>query len=185
MRRFSRRRSASERFGFLGWLALGAGLASLGLALFDPARGAARRAAIRDRTTSAAKTLGARTRSLGTRTRGRLLDTSSRMRGRIHELRARLSEGSVSDAIIEERIRAQIGRIVSHPGALRVSATRGCVEITGPVLAKEAEELVERIRGVRGVKDVVERLEVHEEAGSEPSFREIAGQRERTAGLAG
>jgi osmotically-inducible protein OsmY len=185
MLRFSRRRSASDRFGFLGWLALGAGVASLGLTLFDPTRGAARRAAIRDRTTSAAKSLGSRTRSLGARTRGRLLDTSSRMRGRIQAMRARLSDGSVSDAIIEERIRAQIGRIVSHPGALRVSATRGCVEITGPVLAKEAEELVERIRGVRGVKDVVERLEVHEEAASEPSFQEIANRRERTAGFAG
>jgi len=183
--RFSRRRSAAERFGFLGWLALGAGVASLGLTLFDPTRGAARRAAIRDRATSAARTLGARTRDLGTRTRGRLLDTSSRMRGRMHEMRVRLQEGAVSDAVLEERIRLQIGRLVSHPGALRVSATRGSVEIIGPVLAKEAEELVERIRGMRGVKDVVERLEVHEEAGSEPSFQEIAGKRGHATGFAG
>jgi hypothetical protein len=163
MRRSSRR-SASGRFGFLGWLVLGAGLASLGFTLFDPARGAARRAMLRERTSSTV-------RRIGGQTRGRLLDASSRVRGRVQKLRARLSEGEVPDPVLEERVRAQIGRAVSHPGALRVSAVRGCVEITGPVLAGEVEDLVEGIRAVRGVKDVVERFDVHEEAASEPSLQ--------------
>lgn len=163
-RNFAFRRSPSRPFGPLGWVALGAGLATLGVALFDPTSGAARRAMLRDKTSSSL-------RRLRDGARGRVLDARSRASGALHEMRTRLTEGAVADPILVKRVRAQIGQAVSHPGALRVSAVDGCVEITGPVLASEVDDLVSRIRAVRGVKDVVERFDVHEKAGSEPAFQ--------------
>jgi hypothetical protein len=168
-RNFGFRRARSRRSGRLGWLALGAGLATLGLALFEPTRGAARRAALREKTSSGL-------RRVREGTRGRLSDARARARGALHELRARFEEGEVSDSVLEERVRAKMGRAVSHPGALRVSAAQGCVEISGPVLADEAGELIDSIRGVRGVKDVVDRLDVHESAGNEPALQGAASR---------
>ena len=167
LRSFAFRRTPSRPLGPLGWLALGAGLATLGLTLFDPTRGAARRAMLRDKTSASL-------RRLRDGARGRVLDARSRASGALHEMRARLTEGDVPNPTLENRVRAQIGRAVSHPGALRVSAVDGCVEITGPVLASEVDDLVRRIRAVRGVKDVVERFDVHEEAGSEPALQGAA-----------
>jgi hypothetical protein len=157
-------RRATRRFAPLGWLALGAGLASVGMALLDPSRGAARRALLRDKGSSGL-------RRLREGTRGRLVHARSRAKGALHELRARFAKGEVSDATLEERVRSQLGRSVSHPGALRVSALAGCVEISGPVLAEEADDLIDSIRGVRGVKDVVDRLDLHDFAGSEPALQ--------------
>jgi osmotically-inducible protein OsmY len=147
---------------WLWWLGLGVGVGVAGAALLSPRRGAARRARLRDQARS-------RIRNLGADVRGRLIDARQRARGVIHEAGVRLSESDVSDRILEERVRAQIGRVVSHPAALRLTATDGCVEITGPVLMEEADSLVNAIRSVRGVKDVVDRLDVHDAPGSPPT----------------
>ena len=165
-------RFGARSYGSLGWLALGAGLASAAFTFLDPQRGAARRAMLRDKTASAL-------RRLGRHARGQLLDARLRLRGRAHELRARLREREVDDAVLEDRVRAQIGRVVSHPRALRVAALDGCIEVSGPVLAHEVDALLEGIRSVRGVKAVAQQLDIHDEPGREPALQ---GEGSRQAG---
>jgi hypothetical protein len=166
------RRPAGFSFGPLGWLALGVGLAAAGFTLFDPRRGGARRAMIRDKVAS-------RARKVREEGRGLLIHAADRIRGAIHETRARFDEGGISDSVLEDRVRAQMGRAVSHPGGLRIKAVDGCIEIAGPVLRHEVDGLVDRIRSVRGVKDVVERLDVHDEPGNEPALQGAGSRQAR------
>jgi hypothetical protein len=166
---FPMRIPTARQFGFFGWLALGIGLAA-SLALFEPRRGAARRARIRDK-------LSSRRRRIGNGARGLLVDAGHRLRGVVHDARGRLRERRINDVLLEDRVRAQMSRTVSHPGALRIKAVNGCIEISGPILRREVGELVDRIRSVRGVKDVVERLDVQDESGSEP-WLQGAGSRQ-------
>jgi osmotically-inducible protein OsmY len=156
MRRVSRGGRAGHP---LWWTALGAALATTVSVLFDPRRGAARRAMIRDQASS-------RARSLAVALRRRTDDLRCRAAGAVHELRARLEErgGGIPDERIEARVRSQLGRPVSHPGALEVRVRDGCVEVSGPILAHEVEELLHAIRSVRGVRDVVDRLDVRRTA---------------------
>jgi hypothetical protein len=91
MRRFVTRSSGRD-FGFLGWLALGLGIGIAGFTLLEPTRGAARRAALREKTSSGL-------RRLGTQTRDRLQDARSRVRGAIEQRRNRLAERSQSRSV--------------------------------------------------------------------------------------
>jgi hypothetical protein len=59
-----------------------------------------------------------------------------------------------------------MGWVVSHPHALEVTAEQGRVTLSGPILAREVDELLSCVSRVRGVADVENRLEVHEEAGN-------------------
>ena len=104
--------------------------------------------------------------------RGAALDISSRTRGAMHELRARRNErGDVPDDILAERVRAQIGRPVSTPGALEIDVHDGRVEIRGTILSREADPLLRTVRRVRGVRDIVDRLERHEPSGHTASLQ--------------
>jgi hypothetical protein len=80
------------------------------------------------------------------------------------------------DRALATRVRAKIGRYVAHPGAIEVSATRGCVVLTGSVLAHEHNELVDAIAAVPGVQDMYDRLNVFERAGG---ISELQGRRGR------
>jgi hypothetical protein len=139
----------------LGWLGIGLGLGAAGSALLDPRLGSARRAVLRDK-------LRSRGRELAVHLRGRIRDAGSRVRGALREARARLAERDVPDDILVERVRAQIGRPVSHPRAIEVSAQRGCVELCGSISARELSRLLSRVRRVRGVKQVIDHLEVRD-----------------------
>jgi uncharacterized membrane protein len=57
-----------------------------------------------------------------------------------------------------------MGRHVSHPSSIEVSARNGVVHLCGPILAHEVDDLVCAVKSVRGVEDVVDALEVHESA---------------------
>ena len=85
-----------------------------------------------------------------------------RARGKAHELRARFREREVADDVLEQRVRARLGRAVSQPHALHVKALDGCVEVSGPIPADELASLRDALRDVRGVKGVFEQLDVHE-----------------------
>jgi hypothetical protein len=134
-----------------------AGAAGIGAAImyaFDPALGARRRAIARDKLRRAMR-------------EGRhAADTSWRdLRNRAHgfaaEMPARLHHDGVADDILVERVRAAIGRAVSHPHALVVRAEGGAVTLGGPVLRGEVDGLLASVRGVRGVERVEDQLERH------------------------
>lgn len=134
------------------------------VALLDPRRGAARRAVLRDKSFStardAAEVASRRARDLG-----------HRLRGVVYEAKARLSNEEVPDDILVERVRAQLGRPVSHPRAIRVDAQDGCVVLAGPILAGEAEELIRQVSRIAGVRSIRSELDLHDEPGDVPALQ--------------
>lgn len=138
-------------------LVTGAGIGAGMMYFFDPIRGRRRRALLRDQFHRAWS------RS------GNVLDTTSRnLRDRIEgigaESRARLHEEHVSDDVLVQRVRSKMGRVVSHPHAIQVSARDGNVTLSGPVFDDEVPRLLSAVERVRGVNQVEDRLEPHRDA---------------------
>ncbi|MDQ3997625.1 MAG: SRPBCC family protein [Gemmatimonadota bacterium] len=146
--------------GVVGAFGLGAAV----MYLLDPGRGARRRRAVRDKVVHALhKTEDAAS------TTGR--DLRNRAWGLASEIRGRFEREAVDDDVLVARVRAELGRVVSHPSSIAVTAADGRVTLSGPVLASEAEALRSRIRGVRGVRDLADQLEVHERTDDVPGLQ--------------
>ncbi|HEU5055138.1 MAG TPA: SRPBCC family protein [Kofleriaceae bacterium] len=146
------------RIVFLGGLGLGAAL----MYALDPASGRRRRARMRDRMSS----LGRRERDLfgkGAR------DLGHRLEGGVHALGG--PGDGASDRVVADRVRAAIGRAVSHPGAIEVDVQGGSVTLTGQVLERETRELMRRVGRVAGVRSVDDRLERHRTPDGIPSLQ--------------
>ncbi|MGH7572321.1 MAG: SRPBCC family protein, partial [Gemmatimonadota bacterium] len=77
----------------------------------------------------------------------------------------------VADDVLAERVRSKMGRHVSHPGAIEVTARWGRVTLRGPILAHELEDLLSAVASVRGVRDIDDRLEVHRDPGDVPGLQ--------------
>jgi hypothetical protein len=103
-------------------------------------------------------------------------DARNRMYGMVAEAKSLGGKGQPTDDVLVERVRARIGRAVSHPRAIEVKAHDGCVILSGPVLAHEVENLIDNVRWVRGVLRVENQLDVHDEAGN---FSALQGGIER------
>lgn len=151
----------------LAGVIVGAGL----MYYLDPERGRSRRARLRDQA-------GRTARDTGDKVEGKLEDLGNRAEGMAHEARSRFKSGSegesrdgVSDATLEARVRSEIGHEISHPGAIEVTARGGRVTLSGPILADEVDRLIARVALVSGVSDVVNRLEVHQDAGNISSLQ--------------
>jgi hypothetical protein len=124
--------------------------------VLDPDKGRRRRAIGRDKLTSAVR----HTRRL---VDGAARDASARMRG-LRALAQRARRPLPDDLQLIERVRARMGRVVSHPHAIQVGALDGRVMLSGHVLASEVGPLLDAVRTVWGVEDVEEHLAVHESA---------------------
>ena len=142
-------------------LAGGIGLGAALMYMLDPDRGRRRRALLRDQLVRVAHgtpdAVGAAARDLSNRARGLAAGVGSM-----------LSSEEVSDEVLVARVRSKMGRVVSHPHAIEVTAAQGRVTLGGPVLAHEVEHLLSGVSRVRGVADVESRLEVHADAGNVP-----------------
>ena len=155
------------------WGMLGAGIAlgAVAAALIDPRRGAARRAIFRDKGLSVArharKTLERRGR-----------DLRQRMKGVVWE--AMHADEEVPDDILAERVRAQLGRPLSHPRLVDLRAENGRIILLGAVLADEVDSLLARVAHVRGVKQIDSQLDVCEHEGE---LERHAGARWRVSAL--
>ena len=66
-----------------------------------------------------------------------------------------------SDRVLADRVRAALGRAVSHPSAIQVEVRDGCAVLSGQVLESETRELMRRVGRVAGIKAVNDRLERH------------------------
>lgn len=124
--------------------------------VFDEHRGAQRRAYARDKVIHAGHVLGR-----GIRKRGQ--DLLNRAFGSVAEwrsgIRDRMTE--ISDDQLVDRVRSQLGHVVSHSGLLRVSAREGYVTVGGPVLESEVGKIRNRMKKIRGVKECHLELEPH------------------------
>ncbi len=152
---------------FPGGLLLGVGL----MYFLDPIRGRKRRARINEAVMRAQR-----------QERELLAKASRDARQRAHGLVERTKHRPSPDApdqVIESRVRACLGRAVSHPGALDVVVHDGRVVLRGPVFTYEADFVLRAVRRVAGVREVVDRMERHDTASSVPSLQG-EGRRQRT-----
>lgn len=136
---------------------VGGALGALAMYFLDPREGRRRRARTRDKMVHAGKRLN---QAGGVTAR----DTVHRARGVLATARKLFEHDEVSDAVLVERVRAELGRAVSHSHAVVVAADHGHVTLSGPVLSEEARPLLRCVRGVPGVKAVSDRLAVYEDA---------------------
>lgn len=124
--------------------------------MLDPDKGKRRRALVGDKTYS----LVSDTRqALGAAAR----DAAHRIDGLRARARRFVTDMPVPDDLqLIERVRARMGRLVSHPHAIQVGANNGRVTLSGPVLAYEVSRLLDAIRSVWGVSAVEDRLVVYD-----------------------
>lgn len=145
-------------------LVVAAGVGALLMYLLDPAQGRRRVALARDKVTR----IGRKTSEM---TDAGLRDLANRAAGIGAELRGATSGERVSDEVLVERVRARLGRSVSHPRSIEVSAASGCVTVSGPVLEHEVEHLLRALESVRGVRQIENRLDVHATADHVPALQ--------------
>jgi uncharacterized membrane protein len=79
--------------------------------------------------------------------------------------------GSVDDDTLIGRVRAALGRVVSHPHAIEVASSGGHVTLLGPILSYEVRPLLRAMRRVPGVRAVSDQLTVYNEPGNVPSLQ--------------
>ena len=97
--------------GILGGLCIGAAL----MYFLDPDRGRRRRHLVRDQLVHAGRVSGDAVDATSR-------DLRNRARGVAAAARGRLRPGEADDAVVAERVRSAIGRVVSHPGAVTVAS---------------------------------------------------------------
>jgi uncharacterized membrane protein len=136
---------------------LGGALGACAMYFLDPQSGRRRRARTRDRLVHARRRLG----EAGDVT---ARDTAHRAQGIMAGARRLLGHEEVADEVLVGRVRATLGRYVSHPHAIEVAAGGGHVTLEGPVLAREARPLVRAVRSVSGVRSVADHLAVYASA---------------------
>jgi hypothetical protein len=140
----------------------GLGIGTAAMYVLDPDRGKRRRALLRDKLVLAQRKTG-ECIELTAR------DVSNRARGIATSIQSRFTSDDADDAVLVDRVRSKLGRLVSHPGAIEVAATDGNVTLSGPILEDEVADLLSCVKSTHGVNDVNNSLEVHKEAGNHPA----------------
>jgi hypothetical protein len=139
----------------LGILVGGLGLGAALMYVLDPERGKRRRAVVRDKALSGM-------RRAGNRVAAKSRDAANRARGAAAEVKSLTRNDEADDSVLEERVRAELGRVVDRPASIEVSAIAGTVLLSGAVRTDELDDLLSAVRGVPGVVDVENRLEMYE-----------------------
>jgi uncharacterized membrane protein len=142
----------------------GAALGAAAMYLFDPDKGRRRRALLRDQLVSGANHLDDAVDVIAR-------DLAHRAQGVLADARSTFTHEQVSDEVLSERVRAKLGRLVSHPGAIDTQVDQGRVRLSGPVLTHEHRDLLEGIRSVRGIVGLEDRLEPHKTSEGVPALQ--------------
>ena len=145
------------------WLGAGALL----MFYLDPARGRRRRALVRDKFVRAghvaAETIDGTRRDLGNRWQG--------VKARVQRLR---EDDPVDDAVLGDRVRAQLGRYTTQAGDITVDVSNGEVTLRGCAVNSEAKKLIRAVSRVPGVCNVIDLLEHNEDpAGTRASVMSV------------
>ncbi len=153
------------------WIA-GVGLGAGCMYLMDPDRGRARRALLHDKTTSAY-------REVRRSVEKAQADLANRAHGLLAQVKSAMQHEPVEEDQLIARVRAKLGRLVSHPHAIEVFAHDGAITLGGSVLEHEAHQLLSGVGSIHGVSSVCDHLLRH----SEESFNaSLQGRRERRPG---
>jgi CBS domain-containing protein len=149
-----RARNQANRLAFWGGLGFGSAVACL-LAYFgDPRLGRRRRAFAGAKLAHASRT-GRR----GVGKAGRTV--ANHTRGLWARIRANLGPDGATDEVLQERVRAALGRLSRNVSAIDVAVADGSVTLNGPILEREHRRVVRAARRVRGVRAVHDCLERH------------------------
>jgi hypothetical protein len=148
----------------LGTTIAAGGVGAVLMYAFDPDRGRARRARLRDKLVRAEHELADEART-------GWHDLTNRSRGVAHDVATVALPDAADDEVVAERVRARLGRAIEHPGALEVLCRGGVVTLKGPILRSEVQPLVRAVKRVRGVRHVVEELDIREDAGNLPALQ--------------
>ena len=149
----------------LSTIVMGAALGAATMFIFDPDKGRRRRALVRDQARRSLLDAGhlvqVSARDLGHRARG--------VRATVRRFfkRNRVAD----DLVLIERVRAKMGRVVSHPHAIQIGARNGRVTLSGPILPAEAEPLLDAVRSVWGVSSIEDHLVIFDRPDSIPSLQ--------------
>ena len=149
------------------YLLAGAGLTALGAGLvyfLDPYDGRRRRGVVRDKAVSTVNEIGRSMSQTGSYVGNQLYGLYAGTRGK-------LRREQVTDDQLVARVRTTMGRVVSHPKAIRVTAQGGQVTLEGDVLTGEHLDLLSTVRSVRGVRSVNDRLVVRSGPGHQSSLQ--------------
>ena len=158
--------------GFISGAAIGAGL----MYLADPDRGSRRRSGVRDKVAHGFRSFGS-VLDKGVR------DLRNRARGTVAETWSAVSPDHVWDEVLVDRVRAKIGRSISHPSTIEVTAKHGRIILSGPVLESEADDLIDAAYSVRGVRDVESQVETHRTSEDVPGLQGHSGRTKPRAEL--
>ncbi|HEY0846018.1 MAG TPA: SRPBCC family protein [Noviherbaspirillum sp.] len=144
-----------------------AAASALTMYLSDPDRGRRRRALAADKMRSLANktsdAISVASRDLGNRAQG--------LRAQARNMFSRRGRTVVDDEVTVARVRKEIGRVVSHPRAVKVTSEQGCITLHGPILASEKQALLDCVRALPDITEVQDNLEVHETAEHVPSLQ--------------
>jgi len=144
-------------------IALGAGL----MFLFDPLRGAARRAGIRQKAMRTAHEVETAA-GIGARDLEHRVEGIAARLGRIVTGR----ESNVSGDVLVARVRSELGHVCSHPRAVEVTAKGdGRIELKGPILREDLGRVVDTAAHVPGVTTIDDALEVHDHPQEHPALQ--------------
>ncbi len=144
----------------------GAALGAAAMYLSDPRLGRRRRAQLFDRLQSM------RTGAVGAGD-AMLHDAGNRLGG----LRAKLLDAwqgepaQATEDVLSARVRARLGRLVSHPHAIKVTAVGSRLILSGTILADERQYLLEQARKTPGVSEVEDFLTVYATSRGVPALQ--------------
>ena len=153
----------TKLLGRLGALAAGA----LAMYYLDPENGRQRRAALADLVRSGMRPAEG----------GEATPSPGRVRRRAYHHVPKAD--AQSDVQLRDNIRARLGRLVSHPGGIEVSVQDGVVRLSGHVLRKERDGLLDQVHAMPGVQKLVNAMTAHDHPGGLGS---LEAQREATQG---
>src|SRR5260370_11519690 len=140
----------------------------------DPDTGRRRRALVKDRAVNFVKEAD---RAIGKASR----DLSNPARGTVAEARSLLPFRDVSDEVLVEQVRARIGRVISYPHFVEVSARDAAITLSGAVLERELDDLVSTVSSLRHVLSVRNELKAYERPQDIPGIQQGAAPRTTAA----
>ncbi|NRF65596.1 BON domain-containing protein [Aquincola sp. S2] len=98
-------------------------------------------------------------------------DLAQRTGGLFAILRGTLLNPPPDDAVLVDRARARLGRLISHPHTIEISAQHGEITLRGLALDRERQPLLRGLQAVSGVRQVHDLVDWHAEAGRLPSLQ--------------
>src|SRR5919108_5811119 len=123
-------KGVNRNLGFLGSLGFGAAA----MYIFDPLAGRRRRALARDKISRFAHE-ATDAIEVGSR------DLKNRALGLAAQTKKLIVKESISDKLLADRIRSDLGFLVSHPGSIEIKAKDGTVALSGPIFKSEVDRL--------------------------------------------